>query len=87
VGGEGCIVVPAGGERVIANGLPLWFQSSDVIVKGSNQFGGGNTASSPTSPGTVTPQESLAGQMANPGTSISVVSSTASLPYAIEGTG
>jgi hypothetical protein len=87
IGGEGCLVIPAGGQPVIANGLPLWYQSSKVIAQGANQFGGGNTADSPSSPGTVTPMESLAGQMANPGTKISVISSTASLPYALGGTG
>jgi len=87
VGGQGCLVVPAGGQVVIANGEPLWFQSSRVSAQGVNQFGGGNTASSPSSPGTVTPMESLAGQMANPGTHISVISSTLSLPYSLEGSG
>jgi hypothetical protein len=87
VGGQGCLVVPAGGQVVIANGEPLWYQSSKVIAQGANQFGGGNTASSPSNPGTVTPMESLAGQMANPGTHVSVISSTVSLPYALGGAG
>jgi hypothetical protein len=87
VGGQGCLAVPAGGQVIIANGLLLWYQSSKVIQKGSNQFGGGNTADSPSSPGMIQSQDSLAGQMANPGTTVSVISSTLSLPYTLAGTG
>lgn len=75
VAGASCYAVMAGEVAMFANGLPLWYPSSRVIQKGVNQFGGGNTATSPTDPGTVTPMESLAGQMVNPGTSVSLISS------------
>ena len=49
----------------------------DVILQGELEFGGGNTATSPASPGTVTPMESLAGGEANPGMHISIISASA----------
>lgn len=79
------INVPAGATRVIANGLPLWYQSSKVIPAGVNKFGNGNTTSSAASPGTVQSQRSLAGGMANPGTTINVSSGATS--FSLEGTG
>lgn len=80
------VAIAAGASVVLANGLPLWYQSSKVITKGVNQFGGGNTASSPPSPGMVQSQESLAGQMANPGTTVKLIS--AGTPsYTVSGTG
>lgn len=80
------VAIAAGASAVLANGLPLWFPSSRVIPDGANQFGGGNTADSPASPGTVTPMESLAGQMANPGTTVKLIS--AGTPsYTVAGTG
>ena len=66
------VIVPENGSAVLSNRNPLWYQSSNVITKGVNQFGGGNTASSPSSPGMVASQDSLAGGMANPGTTVSV---------------
>jgi hypothetical protein len=66
------VMVPAGGSAVLSNRNPLWYQSSNVIAKGVIRYGNGNTATSPASPGLVTPMESLAGQMANPGTTVSV---------------
>ena len=82
-------VIPAGDTRIIANELPLWYQSSNVIPQGVNQFGGGNTKTSPSSPGLVTPMESLAGKMMNPGVSISVASAdTTTVPlFVIEAAG
>lgn len=66
------VMVPAGGNAVLANRNPLWYQSSNVILAGVNQFGYGNVApTSPSNPGFVTPMESLAGQVANPGTTVS----------------
>lgn len=72
VSGANVYAVQPGETQVFANQLPLWFQSSKVIPKGVNQFGGGNTASSAAGPGMVQSQESLAGQMANPGTVVQV---------------
>lgn len=73
--------------RIIANELPLWYQSSRVIPQGVNQFGGGNTASSASSPGMVESQTSLAGQMANPGTNITISGTSGSIAYTIEAAG
>jgi hypothetical protein len=84
-GAGNAIVVMPNATEVIANGLPLWFPSSRVIPQGSNLFGGGNTASSPSSPGAVTPMESIAGQMANPGTNITVAGTVTG--FVLEGTG
>ncbi|MGH3401882.1 MAG: hypothetical protein ACRDRJ_05070 [Streptosporangiaceae bacterium] len=75
--GEGCLAVMPGGQAVLANGEPLWYQSSKVIPQGANQFGGGNTSQHPGAPGEVTPMESLAGQLANPGSVVSIISSAA----------
>ena len=85
-GGSGIAVQP-GGQSVLANGLPLWYQSSKVIPLGVNQFGGGNTSDSAPSPGMVQSQRSLAGQMANPGTKVTVLGATAAQTYTISGTG
>jgi hypothetical protein len=70
------VQIMPGDSAILANRNPLWYQSSRVIPQGANQFGGGNTASSPSSPGLVTPMESLAGQMANPGTTVSISAPT-----------
>jgi hypothetical protein len=85
-GGSGVAVQP-GGQSVLANGLPLWYPSSKVIPLGANQFGGGNTSDSAASPGMVQSQRSLAGQMANPGTKVTVLGATAAQTYTISGTG
>jgi hypothetical protein len=77
VAGEDCYAVLPGESALLANGLPLWYQSSRVIPQGVNEFGGENTASSPSSPGEVQSQRSLAGQMANPGTTVSLISTAA----------
>jgi hypothetical protein len=88
VAGNNCIVVGPNQTAVISNGLPLWFQSSKVIPQGAIEYPSGNTQQTgPAEPGMVTPMESLAGQEANPGTKVSVISSTASLPYTLAGTG
>jgi len=87
VPGTNCYVVMPGETLLLANALPLWYQSSNVLVRGSNQFGGGNTSDSPTSPGLVTPMESLAGGASrNPGTSISIISADANT-YTVAATG
>lgn len=80
-------VVGPGASVLFANAQPIWYQSSRVLPKGVHQVGGGNTATSATSPGTVTPMESLAGQMANPGTVVSVICATAGGAYSVEAAG
>lgn len=72
------VVVPENGSAVISNRNPLWYQSSNVIPNGSIQVGdgaaynGSTNPSSPSNPGMVQSQRSLAGGMANPGTTVSV---------------
>lgn len=61
VAGEGCIAVLPGREAVIANGLPIWHQSARVLVQGDDNANG----------------QSKAGQTANPGTQVSLISSAA----------
>lgn len=77
VPGTDCYPVLPGETRMLANALPLWYQSSNVILAGELVFGRGNTSDSPAAPGEVTAQESLAGQVANPGTHVSLISSAA----------
>jgi hypothetical protein len=50
------VAIPAGASAVVANGLPLWYQSSTVLRAGGDNANG----------------QSKAGQLANPGTIISV---------------
>jgi len=69
------VMVPADGSAVLSNRNPLWYQSANVLPKGTLTYptGGGQTTTTPNGqPGRVTPMESLAGQMANPGTTVSV---------------
>jgi hypothetical protein len=77
VAGNGCHAVLPGESALLANGGVYWHQTSNVIPHGSSQYGGGNTTGSPASPGEVTLMESLRGQMANPGTVVSIVSAGA----------
>jgi hypothetical protein len=77
---------------VMANGLPMWFPSSRVLQQGVIQVGDGaaynasTNPSTPANPGTVTPMESLAGQDANPGTVVKILSS-GTPTYTITGVG
>lgn len=64
------VAIAAGASGVLANGLSLWFQSSKVIAQGSNNA----------------QQQSKAGQMANPGTTVKLVSSSTP-SYTVSGTG
>lgn len=88
--GAGTAIVVAPNEtRVIANGLPLWYQSLNVIPAGVNQFGAGATTSTAVHPGMVQSQRALNGQMANPGTILNVAETgtpTTTL-FSLEGTG
>ena len=79
VPGEDCYAVLPGETKVFANAQELWYQSSRVIPEGSDQFGVGDTVSSPASLGMAESQESLAGQMTNPGTHISLISASANV--------
>jgi hypothetical protein len=76
------VTVPPGATVVIANQLPMWFQSSKVINQGSGQIPQGSgfyvstsstVGSTPANPGHEKPfMSSGAGQMTNPGTSVSL---------------
>jgi hypothetical protein len=66
VAGEGCIAVLPGQEAVLANGAPIWHQSARVLLQGDDNANG----------------ESKGGQAADPGTTVSVISSAA-VAYAI----
>lgn len=93
------VSVPAGATKVIANGLPLWYQSSRVIPAGVSQvpFGNGATkpasssvASTPAQPGENFPYMtsgwgSQGAATNNPGTNINVSSGATS--FSLEGTG
>ena len=78
---------------VLGNGLPMWFPSSKVIQQGAIQVGNGaayNASTNPSTasnPGTVTPMESLAGQMANPGTVVKLIAGTGTPTYTVTGAG
>lgn len=88
--------IPPGTTALLSNGLPLWFQSSKVILAGSAQIplGGGSyeststtVTSTPANPGHEKPFMSAgAGQMANPGTAVFIVG-TAAGTYTINGAG
>lgn len=83
--GDMTIAVQPGQSVVVANALPLWTQSANVIPKGTLS---GSAA------GTGTPYEigtpygsSLYGQKTSPGSSVSLVGSAASTSYTVSGTG
>lgn len=83
------IVVPAGAAAMVANGLPIWHQSQNVIPAGTNQNRNGaiGTANPSTSqnPGFTTPMAAMQGQMANPGTTIQVAGTVTG--FVLEGAG
>lgn len=84
------IAVGPGQEVVIANGLKSWYQSSNVILAGAVAYpeGAGDTTATPNGqPGEVQPyMSSNAGQAANPGTLVSLVSS-GTPTYTVAGAG
>lgn len=83
VGGDYCVSVEAGERVIVANMLPLWTQAQTVIPAGANP-----ASPNPGSPGEVQPFGSaLNGQAANPGVSVSVISSAASVPFTITAAG
>lgn len=90
--GSGVAVTP-GQSVVIANGVPLWTQVSTVIPAGKVIYptGGGTPQTNTTAngqPGEVQPfQSSLQGKVANPGTTVSVLSPVGTPTYTISGTG
>jgi hypothetical protein len=61
VAGAGCIAVLPGQETVIANGLPIWHQSANVLIQGDDNANG----------------QSRAGGVTTLGTTVSLVSSAA----------
>lgn len=84
------VYVAPGGSAMLANRNPLWYQSSRVIQQGSLSYptGGGHSTTTPNGQtGVVTPMESLAGQMANPGTTVSISAPSASAPVLVDAAG
>jgi hypothetical protein len=84
------VAVAAGTSVVIANGLKLWNQVSNVTIAGTTQYptGSGVTTATPNGqPGGTQPyMSSLAGKAANPGTTVKLIS--AGTPsYTVSGTG
>lgn len=76
------VEIPAGATVVLANQLPYWNQTRNVIQQGSIQVGNGTAynpstnPSTPSTPGTVTPMEALNGQTLSPGTMINLSAAT-----------
>jgi hypothetical protein len=85
------VAIPAGGSATLANLSPMWFQSSRVIPTGTLTYptGGGTPQTNTTKdgqPGIVQPQQSsLAGQLANPGTTVSLGGTTVTAIIAAAG--
>lgn len=79
--GNGIEIAP-GATVVMANLLPYWNQTRNVIQQGAIQVGNGaaynasTNPSTPANPGTVTPMEALDGKSLSPGTTINLSSST-----------
>jgi hypothetical protein len=96
--GNNVVTIPAGVTMVIANQVPMWFPSSRNIVAGVEKIptGGGsgsevNTSTTvtttPMQPGRIYPMMgSLAGGVANPGTSVSIIG-TAANAYTVTAVG
>lgn len=86
VGGDLCFVVDNGTSLLIANMLPLWYQSSNVIpasAAGANAY----LVTSGNGPSEVNPMgTSPYGLMVNPGTSVSLIS-TGTPTFTVTGTG
>jgi hypothetical protein len=91
------VAIAAGETGLLANQLGYWNQSSNALVAGSIQVGDGaaynasTNPSRPSNPGSVTPMESLrgnipAGSFPNPGTSVSLYSAAANA-YTISAAG
>ena len=91
VAGNSCYVVLPNEGLMLANGLPLWFPSSNVVLAGTVQYptgGGGTTATKNGQPGEVQPyMSSLAGKVANPGTIISLICSASGGAYTVSAAG
>lgn len=77
---DGCFAIMPGQSLVLDNGLAFWRQSQSVIPAGTM------AASSVSAPASITPMgSSLAGGVANPGTSVSVIldTGTTSTPFVV----
>lgn len=84
VGGQDCFAVDPNDTVVIANGSPLWTQAQNVMQAGTQIPSSYTTASTPwqaTGYGT-----SLGGGVANPGTTVKLISAQA-MAYTVSGSG
>jgi hypothetical protein len=87
VAGNNSFPIQAGQTQVFANGAQTWYPSSRVIPAGTDVLTNGSTISSQGNPAIVQPyMSSLAGQKANPGTVVSLISSVTPT-YTVSGTG
>jgi hypothetical protein len=83
VGGDLCVAINPGTGQVIANQQPLWTQAANVIPVSTGTEG----AEAPWNANTVQPYgSSYYGQLASPGTSVSVISG-GTPTFTISGTG
>lgn len=97
--GNNVVSIPPNATVVIANQLPLWYQSSKVIPQGSAQIpqgGGGGTVSpsntvlsTPANPGVEQPFQSAGAKalVTNPGTNVSILGGTAAQIYTVTAAG
>jgi hypothetical protein len=77
---DGCYAIMPGQSLLLDNGLAYWRQSQSVIPSGTM------AVSSVSAPASITPMgSSLAGGVANPGTSVSIIldSGTTSTPFVV----
>lgn len=76
------VEIAAGATVVLANQLPYWNQTRNVLQAGAIQVGNqaaynaSTNPSTPMNPGNVTPMEALDGQSVSPGTKINLSSAT-----------
>jgi hypothetical protein len=79
------VAIAPGETVVLANQLPYWNQTRNVIQAGTIQVGNGaaynasTNPSTPMNPGTVTPMEALDGKSISPGTIINLSAATATI--------
>lgn len=84
VGGQDCFAVDPNDTVVIANGAALWTQAQSVIPAGTQIPSSYTTASTPWQ---ATPYgSSLGGQVANPGTTVKLISAQ-TMAYTVSGSG
>lgn len=85
VGGQDCFAVNTGDTIVVANGAGLWTQAQSVIGAGTQVPSSYTTASTPWQ---ATPYgSSLGGGVANPGTTVKMISAGVAVAFTVSGSG